>query len=830
MKMNASPRLLALAFLMVVTCAASAQENSSGQLRSFLGWMPMQPVTAGGQLLLDMHRFYFAAPGLGEDLVLPDSDPARFNVRFDKASFTLGVQIGKDASGLVEIPLRIIARGRTEIGDLGRKDISKSAESGDDAGPPVIEGVLLVGVQAADGYTLTYRPNRRGAQKINVAGQFNGWNSESHPLQMTGEGVYELFVRLPPGSHPYKLVIDGQWMLDPANPEKLDDSTGNENSVARIVTIDRGRPPVVYAGETGEGKTVFRIVTGGSDITQVSAVVQMPDGTSRVAEQELSGDTVTVLTADWPAGAWVRVVVADAKGNVSNAARAPVKVSENFQWQDGIIYYAFTDRFANGDESNDRPVDDDRVLPPANYQGGDFQGIRKKIDDGYFDKLGINVLWLAPLNRNPDGAWQEYLEPYRFYTGYHGYWPVSHTEVEPRFGGEAALNEMISAAHGNDMFVIADLVLKHVHSDHPLWKERPEMFGSLEMPDGLKNLRRWDDHQFTTWFEEWLPGFDFDHPEAVKFLIGNAIDFAARFKLDGYRLDAVKHIKRSFWWRYRTALRSAIDPGRKVPLYNVGETFMDREGIMSFVGPNMLDGQFDFPLYDTIIDVFAKQKSGMDELERSLSASESIYGKETLMSPLLGNHDKARFMAYADGDLPDPEISDEEEVGWAKPPKVDNPVAYEKLKLGLTFILSIDGVPMIYYGDEIGMSGAGDPDNRRMMPWDDKLSAEENSVREHFSKAAAVRHKHPALRYGSRRLLVAGGDRYAFVRAHLGDTVLAVWNRGDSLTEFVLQPGPEMADGVYEDALSGQVIEVKDGRAAFKLESMKSALFVAQEF
>jgi len=624
-------------------------------------------------------------------------------------------------------------------------------------------------------------------------------------------------------------VVDGEWILDPANPEKFEDDTGNENSVARVGVTDRGRSPVVYAGETGEGKAVFRIVGGGSDITQVSAVAQMPDGTSRVAAHEWSGDTVTVSTGDWPEGAWVRVVVADAKGNVSNAARAPVKVSDTFQWQDGIIYYAFTDRFANGDESNDRPVDDERVLPPANYQGGDFQGIRRKIDEGYFDQLGVNVLWLAPLNRNPDGAWQEYLEPYRFYTGYHGYWPVSHNEVEPRFGGESALNDMISTAHANNMFVIADLVLKHVHLDHPLWKEHPELFGALELPDGSKNLRRWDDHQFTTWFEEWLPGFDFDKPETVRFLITNAIDFATRFQLDGYRLDAVKHISHSFWWRFRTALRTAVDPGRKIPLYNVGETFMDREGIMSFVGPNMLDGQFDFPLYDTIIDVFAKQKSGMDALERSLSASESIYGKETLMSPLLGNHDKARFMAYADGDLPDPEISDEEEVGWIKPPKVDNPAAYEKLKLGLTFVLSVDGVPMIYYGDEVGMSGAGDPDNRRMMTWDNKLTAEENSVREHFSKAAAVRHQHPALRYGSRRALVAAGDRYAFVRAHLGDTVLAVWNRGGNVTEFVLEPGPEMSDGTYEDALSGQVIEVKDGRAAFKLEPMKSALFVAKE-
>jgi cyclomaltodextrinase len=815
--------------VMAVASVASAQENAPGQLRSFLGWMPMQPVTAGGQLLLDMHRFYFARPGLDEELVLPEPDSARFTALFDKASFTLGVQIGQDASGLVEIPLQIFARGRTVVGDIGRKDISRSVEADGGAGQPLLQGVLLIGVQPADGYTFTYRPNRPDVKTVHVAGQFNGWNSESHPLPPTDEGIYELFVRLPPGAHPYRLVIDGQWMLDPANPEKLGDGKGHENSVARVGVIDRGRPPVVYAAETGEGKAVFRIVTGGSDLTQVSAVAQMPDGTSRIAKYDLSGDTVQVSTGDWPEGTWVRVVVADAKGNVSNAARAPVKVSETFQWQDGIIYYAFTDRFANGDESNDRPVDDERVLPQANYQGGDFQGIRKKIDEGYFDKLGVNILWLAPLNRNPDGAWQENLEPYRFYTGYHGYWPVSHTEVEPRFGGASALTEMISAAHDNEMFIMADLVLKHVHTDHPLWKERPELFGSLELPDGSKNLRRGDDQQFTTWFEEWLPGFDFDNQEVVKFLIGNAVDFATRFQLDGYRLDAAKHINRSFWWRYRTALRTAVDPGRKIPLYNVGDTLMDREGIMSFVGPNMLDGQFDFPLYDTIIDVFAQQKSGMDELERSLSASESIYGKETLMSPLLGNHDKARFMAYADGDLPHPEEPDEEEVGWKFPPQVDNPVAYEKLKLGLTFVLSVDGVPMIYYGDEIGMSGAGDPDNRRMMPWDGKLSAEENSVREHFSKAAAVRHQHPALRYGSRRALVAEGDRYAFVRAHLGDTVLAVWNRGENLTEFVLEPGPEMPDGSYEDALSGQVIEVKDGRAAFKLEPMKSALFVAKE-
>ncbi|MGA0849486.1 MAG: alpha-amylase family glycosyl hydrolase, partial [Chthoniobacterales bacterium] len=482
MKRSILSLLLVSVFSLAPVSIVGAQD-APPQLRSFLGWMPMQPVTAGGQLLLDMHRFYFAKPGAGDDLELPEAVPGQFAARFDKAAFMLGVQIDREASGLVEIPIRVFERDAANRDDLGRKDTSTTATP-DDANEPVLEGVLLIGVQPADGYTFTYRPTGPDVKTVAVAGQFNGWNTESHQLKPAAGGTYELFVSMPPGAHPYKLVVDGAWQLDPANPEKLDDGTGNENSIARVGTTDRGNPPVVYAGEAGEGQAVFRIVRGGSDIKQVSAVAQMPDGSSRVAEYELSGDTVTVDTADWPDGAWARVVVADEKGNVSNAARVRAKATSDFQWQDGIIYYAFTDRFANGDESNDRPVQDERVLPPANYQGGDFQGIRKKIDEGYFRDLGVNVLWLAPLNRNPDGAWQEYLEPYRFYTGYHGYWPISHTEVEPRFGGESALNEMISAAHGNQMFIIADLVLKHVHTDHPMWKEKPELFGSLELPDG----------------------------------------------------------------------------------------------------------------------------------------------------------------------------------------------------------------------------------------------------------------------------------------------------------------------------------------------------------
>jgi glycosidase len=133
---------------------------------------------------------------------------------------------------------------------------------------------------------------------------------------------------------------------------------------------------------------------------------------------------------------------------------------------------------------------------------------------------------------------------------------------------------------------------------------------------------------------------------------------------------------------------------------------------------------------------------------------------------------------------------------------------------------------MIYYGDEVGLTGAGDPDNRRMMPLEHELDDAQKSVRENFIKDANLRRAHPALRYGNRRPLVAEGDRYAFVRRHLGDAVLCVWNRGENPAEFEIDVAPELPDGNYIDALGGMEIEVEDGEAEFDLPPLSCAFFV----
>ena len=759
----------------------------------FLGSIPVQYVAPGQDLVLDMRRFYQPTPAAKLEVTTTDS----VDVSFDPAAFQLRVKAKK--IGLFDVQLSVSS------GKRSLRTILTIA-----AAPP----------QAA--HHFVFKPTAP-VTKVYLAGIFNGWSNDKTPLAGPNQkGEYVVDLPLEPGRYGYKFVVDGKWTPDPANPENEEDGMGGKNSVVTVAGEKQRAAVGIYADRLASQSLFVRAVTNGAPLAKVSAVFQSTSD-STAATAKTTGDEIEIELPKGQTG-FVRVIAANADGIASNVVFCPVGPTNTFRWQDAVLYYAFTDRFANGDRSNDRPVDNDEVAWPANFHGGDLPGIKQKIDEGYFEKLGVNTIWVAPLNKNPAGAYQEYPEPRRWYTGYHGYWPVSSSEIDAHQGSGRDLRALVDAAHGRGMKVIADLVLHHVHTEHPWWKQHRDWFGSLELPDGRKNLRLWDEQQFTTWFEPYLPSFDFSKKEPVRALIQNSVWWANQYKLDGFRLDAVKHILPSFWWKFRSALREQVDRHRNSPLYLVGETFKDRSGIVSFVGPNMLDGQFDFPLYDQIKETFGQASGEMKALDDSLTSSEKIYGKETLMSPLIGNHDKGRFMAYADGDLPDVNNTKEEEIGWKNPPAINDATSFARLKLAQAFLMSIDGVPMVYYGDEIGMTGAGDPDNRRDMRFGDQVSADEKRVFENFQKLGALRRQHPALRYGSRRTLQADRDLYAFVRAHLDDRVVAIFNRAKNHVRIELQVGPELVDGDYVDVLNGGRVEVRQGKMELMLPDQTAAI------
>jgi len=790
------PLSLTLSLLLLSPLTRAADEAPH------LGWIPIQTIAAETSTTLDLTRWLSLRP----DDKIELTPPASLSAKLDLSTRQLQIQTQPGFSGLVDLPLQIIP--------------SK--------GEP-LSGILTLSVPPTPTHRFTF--TGKGSEKsVCVAGAFNGWNPSSHPLSREKENLWSLSLPLPPGPQSYKLVIDGDWRLDPANSLTRSDGVGQKNSLIQVPDRDSS-PAFLYAESHKPALLTFLSAPANWKSSSFSCVAELPNGTSRlIPATHPAPGRWEVDTSSLAPDAWVRLAAVGEDGTLARPARARIttETKTDSNRLDHIIYFAFIDRMIDGDPKNN-PAPDPKVEKPAQYLGGDLIGVRQLIENGYFEKLGINTLWLSPVNQNPPKSFQEYLPPGRWYTGYHGYWPLSSTEVEPRFGGNEALLSLTESARRHGLRVILDLVLAHVHEDHPAFKDHPDWFGSLTLPDGTKNLRKWDaETQFTTWFEPFLPRFNYDQPAASRFLISNAVDWVKRFNLDGFRLDAVKHIPQKFWSAFRSGLRSDLPVASDPSFYLVGETFMTREGIASFVGPAKLDGQFDFPLYDTLLSTFALGSTGFSELESAVADSERIYGLETAMSPLLGNHDKPRFLAYADGDLPDPREPDEEEAGWKYPSSVNRPSSYAKLRSAFTFLMTLSGVPMIYYGDELGLTGAGDPDNRRMLPDPEKASGEAKATLDHVSKLTHLRSSHPALRYGSRRAIEAKKDTYAIIRAYQEDRVLIAFNRSDKTANFELRVSPEIPDGSLTDPLpkSPRTLAVKNGQLSFSLPPYSSSIFV----
>ncbi len=214
-------------------------------------------------------------------------------------------------------------------------------------------------------------------------------------------------------------------------------------------------------------------------------------------------------------------------------------------------------------------------------------------------------------------------------------------------------------------------------------------------------------------------------------------------------------------------------------VYQIGESFGGYGLISSYVNNGQLNAQFNFNLYDTAIPVFLQKENSFELLDLQMQKTFQVYGVNHLMGNLVSSHDKIRYMAYADGDL---EINDgrASEIAWTNPPKVDNPSSYDKMKLHLAYILTIPGVPIIYYGDEIGMTGAHDPDNRRMMRFDNNLNEFEKQTFKDVSKLTHIRKDHSALRYGDFLTLQADKNIYAYVRSDMNERILVVLNKSEN--------------------------------------------------
>ena len=575
-----------------------------------------------------------------------------------------------------------------------------------------------------------------------------------------------------------------------------------------VTSVD---PPSWWVGHSWNP---VQVLVGGSGLSGARLVSTTPGVT---VERQRVNDAGTYLLAYARIGADARpgratFRVEGPRGTATAALDllAPVAREGRFRGLDttDVVYLIMPDRFADGDPSNNGQTEVDG-LPvrsrPRGYHGGDLKGITKRLP--YLAELGVTTVWFTPIYDNDDAE-----------ADYHGYHATDFYAVEERFGTMADLRELVETAHRLGMKVMQDQVANHTGPTHPwiaspptpTWLngtpeehlDNPYKIESLITPDGDPAVRR---ATLEGWFANRLPDLNQNDPDAAHYLIQNSLWWIGATGIDAIRQDTLPYAPRSYWAAWTKAVEA------EHPRFTIlGEVFgYTPEAVSFFQGGVARDGidtgvdqLFDFPLGFAIVGYFSRRGTA-DEVAKVL-ASDRLYASTSALVPFVGNHDTQRAITLLNGD-----------------PKA--------LRLAHVAVMTMRGIPQIYYGDEIGMPGGGDPDNRRDFPGGfagdprngftaEGRTEQQQLTFENLKRMLALRKAHPALRAGTTRVLVAAGPVLAYLREAEGERALVAFNSSDVEVAVEVDLAGTFPDGAtLGDALSGMTVPVGGGKATFRL-------------
>lgn len=662
-------------------------------------------------------------------------------------------------------------------------------------------------------YRFTYKPTRPDLMTVHMSGTMNGWNYKATPLHREGD-VWVTDLILNQGLYQYRIWEDEVEMMDANNSTTVPNGLGAYNNTFMAGKALGPKPRLISADAEKERIELVAL----DSIQHVLVYFE-----NHLLPYQRHDNTILIhlpaASVDFERS-HIRVFAANDEQR-SNDILVPLANGETVltpsqltrkDMPASIMYFIMVDRFMDGNPSNNRPTNDPEILPIANNMGGDLKGITQKIEEGYFQQLGINTLWISPITTNAEGAWGLWDKGIRSkFSGYHGYWPISLRTIDNRFGTEEELRELIDVAHDHNMNVILDYVAHHVHQEHPLYKQKPEWTTPLYLPDGTMNTEKWDEHRLTTWFDTFLPTWDFSNPKVVDALSDTAMFWVKNYDLDGFRHDATKHISEDFWRALTRKIKTyrAQNPQRSI--YQVGETYGSPELISSYISSGQMDAQFDFNLYDAAVDAFAKDDTKFDNLERVLNESLHYYGSHHLMGNITGNQDRARFVSYADGSIQfseDPKLA-----GWTRTITNKDASGYSKMAMLQAFLMTTPGIPCIYYGDEIGIPGGNDPDNRRMMTFAN-WNNEQQNLYDQLARLTKLRKENLALTYGDLFILKNNGKALVYVRSYFGKTAIVIFNKQNKPYKATVKL-PEAINAGYLKALRQSTFDTYKNEISF---------------
>lgn len=457
--------------------------------------------------------------------------------------------------------------------------------------------------------------------------------------------------------------------------------------------------------------------------------------------------------------------------------------------KNAIVYQIFPDRFFNGNPKNSPPKIEkweNEVIKYNSFFGGDLSGIIQKLD--YIKELGVNAIYLTPVFASNTN---------------HKYNIFDYYKIDPYFGTNDELKELVNKAHSLGIRVILDAVFNHCGTEFFAFKDVVTN-GENSQYKNWFDIRKYPVEAQYTFFKDesqtqystfgyfgGLPKLMTQNLEVQKYFIDAAVYWIKEADIDGWRLDVADEVDPSFWREFRKAVKQ-----EKEDALIIGEVWYDSS---SWLQGDQFDTVMNYVFQKSVIQYIALKQISPEEFGYNLEELRGIYKQQPYSSlwNLIDSHDTARFLTVADCDI-------------------------DSLKLAAFMQMTFTGIPMIYYGDEVGMQGGPDPDCRRGMLWGERQNKE---LLEYYKQLIKIRKENIELTKGDFKTICADNENwiYGFEREYMDKSIKVYINNGDKNYDIELT----WENGsIVQELISGKILEVTENKIKIEIPA-KSGIIIS---
>lgn len=591
----------------------------------------------------------------------------------------------------------------------------------------------------------------------------------------------------------YRYKVGDEYILDKYN-DKQEQKEGNDYSYIEYYKLNATiQAEVMNASFNYNENNVVKFTvnqdeneTKKMEVASASIDVSSLGGSSTLAiVPDLQAVTISATTDTSLGKKTLPIVVTDQYGNeYSTSVQVEVtartkKNAKDFDWDESVIYFMVTDRFFDGNESNNT-ASGAQTYGKDNaglYHGGDFAGITQKLD--YLEDLGINTIWITPIVENIPGVTvtDTGKEDVPYNAAYHGYWASDFTKLNPTLGTEEEFQTLIDQAHSRGIRIMVDIVVNHAGYDTDfgnMIRSGDDIVSGSDQKDSLSNL----------------PDFRTEDPAVSAQLVKWQTQWVKDFGIDYFRVDTVKHVENDTWAELKNAL-TEVDSDFKMIGEYAGGGYASNGNTL---GTGEMDSDLDFDFNDQATNFV---KGNISSVESFLTSRNSVLNNTYMTGQFLGSHDEDGFKKkLLDG-------------GMAE----DAATAASMVAASLQ--ITAKGQPVIYYGEEIGQTGLNNyPYQTNRYDFDWSIVSNDNKTYQHYKKMLSIRNAYTdVFARGDRKTILASDENgYDIVSRSYKGTKLYVGLNIKDVAQTVEIPVSENNGTVLKDLYSGKTYTVSNGK------------------